>query len=169
MRASKTFSMPWIISVSDSTLCNDLIAFDALSGKLVLITLSAINVMFFGDEGLGANWIVTSATNKTFFMPLPCLVFHFLHACPKDIRTSIASSGKLSVVTWSTINSIGFGTKLLIHQRSSTFRTYETSLVPMFFFIRQVLGINTNNFAALIAIVGENIFVTFDTVWMIVS
>ena len=63
-----------------------LVAFDTFGGKFVFITLGTINVMFFGDEGLGANWIVTSATNKTFFMPLPCLVFHFLHAYMQRIN-----------------------------------------------------------------------------------
>ena len=44
------------------------------------------------------------------------------------------------------------------------FRSYTTNITSISY-----LGINTNNFAALIAIVGENIFVTFDTVRMIVS
>lgn len=169
MCTSKAFSVPWIISISDSTLCYDLDAFDTLGGKLVFITLGTINVMFFGDEGFCANWIVTCATNETFFVPLSSLVFHFLHSCSEDISTSIASGGKLSVVTRSTIYSVGFGTKLFVHQRSSAFGTDETSLVPVFFFIRQVLGINSDDFATLIAIIGEYIFVAFDTVRMIVS
>jgi hypothetical protein len=147
----------------------DLVAFDTLGGKLVFITLGTINVMFFGDEGFCANWIVTCATNETFFVPLSSLVFHFLHSCSEDISTSIASGGKLSVVTWSTIYSVGFGTKLFVHQRSSAFGTDETSLVPVFFFIRQVLGINSDDFATLIAIIGEYIFVAFDTIRMIVT
>ena len=61
-----------------------LVAFDTLGGKLVFITLGTINVMFFGDEGFCANWIVTCATNETFFVPLSSLVFHFLHSCKKN-------------------------------------------------------------------------------------
>ena len=62
-----------------------LVAFDTLGGKLVFITLGTINVMFFGDEGFCANWIVTCTTNKTFFVPLSSLVFHFLHSCKNEI------------------------------------------------------------------------------------
>ena len=62
-----------------------LVAFDTFGGKFVFITLGTINVMFFGDEGFCANWIVTCATNETFFVPLSSLVFHFLHSCKKEI------------------------------------------------------------------------------------
>ena len=62
-----------------------LVAFDTLGGKLVFITLGTINVMFFGDEGFCANWIVACATNETFFVPLSSLVFHFLHSCKNEI------------------------------------------------------------------------------------
>ena len=56
-----------------------LVAFDTLGGKLVFITLGTINVMFFGDEGFCANWIVTCTTNKTFFVPLSGFIFHLFH------------------------------------------------------------------------------------------
>ena len=57
-----------------------LVALDAFGSKLIFITLSTINVMFFRDEGLGANGVVTSTTNKAFFMPLPSFVFHLFHS-----------------------------------------------------------------------------------------
>jgi hypothetical protein len=139
MRTSKTLTVPGLISVGDSALRNYLYTLDTFCCKLVLVTFGTINVMFFGDEGFCANWIVACATNETFFVPLSSLVFHFLHSCSEDISTSIASGGKLSVVTRSTIYSVSFGTKLFVHQRSSAFGTDETSFVPVFFFMRQVL------------------------------
>jgi len=38
----------------------------------------------------------------------------------------------------------------------------------MLFFIRQVLGIDTNYFSTFVAIVGKHIFVALDTVGMVI-
>jgi len=39
----------------------------------------------------------------------------------------------------------------------------------MLFLVRQILGIYTNDFAALITIVGKNVLVAFDAVRMVIS
>ena len=57
-----------------------LVALDAFGSKLIFITLSAINVMFFRDEGFGANGVFASTTNEAFFMPLSSFVFHLFHS-----------------------------------------------------------------------------------------
>ena len=58
-----------------------LIALDTLCSEFIFVTLCAIDIMVFGNKRFGANRIMTSTTNKTFFMPLPCLIFHLLHSC----------------------------------------------------------------------------------------
>jgi len=99
--------MPGVVAVRYTSLGNHLVTFDTLGGKLVFIAFSTVYVMFLGNEGLGTNGLFTSATNKTFFMPLSCLVLHFLHACSEDIATAITSGCELSIIAWSTVDPIG--------------------------------------------------------------
>lgn len=107
MSASEALTMPWIILVGDTTACDDLerkeklilitpgtrwtwnvasdiithiSAFHAASSKLVLITTSAVNILFTRNERFGANWRLADATAETFFMPLASFVFHFFRA-----------------------------------------------------------------------------------------
>lgn len=116
MSASEAFTMPGIVTISDATLSDHLVALDALGGKLVLVALGTIDVMLLGDEGFGANGVMAGAADKALFMPLPRLVLHFLHACTEDIAASVTSGGKLSVIARSTIDSIGLRSKLLVHE-----------------------------------------------------
>jgi len=165
----ETFTVPRVITIGNSTLSDHLVALDAFSCKLILIALSAVDVMFLRDERLRANRIVAGATNKAFLMPLSGLVLHFLHACPENVSTSIAPGGKLSIVAGPTINSVRLGSELLVDKRRSAFGTYEAGLMPMFLFVRQVLRINPNDLATLVAVIGEHIFVAFDTVGVVVT
>lgn len=115
MSASETFTMPRIIAVGYTTLCNNLVAFDTLCGKLVFVTLGTVDVMLFGNKRFGSDGVFTNAANEAFLVPLPRLVLHFLHACSEYIATSITTRGKLSIVARSTVDPIGFGTKLLVN------------------------------------------------------
>lgn len=124
--AGKTLPMPWFIAVSHSSLSDDFAALDALCGKLVLIAFRAIDVVVFWDEGLGSNRVFARTANKTFLMPLPCLVFHLLHASSEDVVASITPCGKLCIVARAAVNPIGFRAKLFINQRGPAFRTNKT-------------------------------------------
>ena len=58
---------------------------------------------------------------------------------------------------------------MFIHQAGSTFVTKEASLVPMFLLVRQILGVNTDDLAALVAVVGEHILVALDAVRVVIA
>ena len=55
--------------------------FDTFRSKLVLVALCAINLVFLGYKRFCSNWVRASATDKTFFVPLPGLILHLLHTC----------------------------------------------------------------------------------------
>jgi len=133
--ASETLTMPGIVAIGNSTLSNHLVAFDTLCGKLVFITLGAVDVMFFRNKGFGADWVMAGAANEAFLMPLPRLVLHFLHSCSEYIATSITTRGKLSIIARPTVDPVGFGPKLFVDQRGATFGADKTGLVPVFFFV----------------------------------
>jgi len=114
--ARETFTMPRVIAIRYTPLSDHLVTFDTLGSELVFIAFGTIDIVFLGDKGLGANWIMTSTANEAFFMPLPCLVLHFLHACPKDIAASVTSGCELSIVAWSAIDPIGLGPELLVNK-----------------------------------------------------
>lgn len=160
--------MPGVVTIGHSTLSNNLITLDALGCELVLVAFSAINVMLLWDERLCANRIVTGAANKTLFVPLPCLVLHLLHACSENVAAAITPGCKLGVITGSAINSIGFRAKLLVDQRRPAFGADKASFVPVLLFVRQILGVDPNDFAALIAVVGEHVLVALDAVRVVV-
>merc|ERR1719210_386362 len=78
--ASETLTMPGIVAIGNSTLSNHLVAFDTLCGKLVFITLGAVDVMFFRNKGFGANWVMAGATNEAFLCH--CLVLYSIFFIP---------------------------------------------------------------------------------------
>jgi len=114
--ASETFTMPRVIAIRYTPLGDHLVTFDTLGSELVFVAFGTVDIVFLGDKGLGSNWIMTSTTNKAFFVPLPGLVLHFLHACPENIATSVTSGCELSIVAWSTVDPIGLGPKLLVNK-----------------------------------------------------
>jgi len=165
---SETFTMPRLVPVSHTSLGYHFVTLDAFSCKLVLVALCAIDVVVLGYERLGPDRVLASAAHKTPLVPLPSLVFHFLHACPENVPTCVAPGGELSVVAWPTINPVSLGSELFVHQGSTALGTNEARLVPMLVFVREILWINTNDFGALVTVVGEDILVTFYTIGVII-
>jgi len=102
-------------------------------------------------------------------VPLTSLVLHFLHSCFKHISTSITASGKLCVITRATIDPVSLGSELFIYQACPAFVAEETSFMPVFLFVRKILRVNADNLATLIAVVSKHIFITLDTVRMVIS
>ena len=99
-------------------------------------------------------------------------LWHFqnlIFTCSEYIATSITTCGKLSIIARSTVDPVGFGPKLFVDQRGATFGADKTGLVPVFFFVWQIFGVDADDFAAFIAIVGEHVLVTLDTVGMVVA
>jgi len=161
--------MPGLISISNTSLCNDLYTFDTFGSKLIFITFCTIDLVFLGYEWFCSNRIFACTADKAFFMPLSRLILHFLHTCSEYIVTAIASGCKLGIITRSTIDSIRLWSKLLIHQRSSTFGTNKAWLMPVFFLVWQILWIYSYYFSTFIAIISKNVLVAFYAIWMVIS
>jgi len=168
MSAGEAFPVPRIISVGHTTLGNHLAALDALGRKFFFITFCTINVVLLWDETLGSNGVLAGAADEALLVPLPGLVLHLLHARLKHVAAAVAPGRELGVVTGAAVNTISLGTKLFIHQAGSTFVTKETSFMPMFLLVRQVLGVNADDLATFVAVVGEHVLVALDAVRMIV-
>lgn len=134
--ASETLSMPGLVSVSNASLSDNLVALDAFGGKLVLVTLGAVNVVFLWDETFSSDWIFAGAANETFLMPLSSLVLHLLHACSENIPAAVAASCKLGVVAGAAVDPVRLASELLVHKGRATFGAQETGLVPMLLFVR---------------------------------
>jgi len=139
MSAREALAMPRIVAISDSALGDDFVTLDALSGKLVFVALCAINVVLLGNKRLGPDWLLAGAADKALFVPLTRLVFHLLHTGSEDIRASVTSGCKLSVVASSAVDPLGFGSELLVHQRGPALCANETVLMPMLLLVRQIL------------------------------
>lgn len=169
MSAGEALPMPGVVTVGDTSLRDDLATLDALGCKLLLVTFSTVDIVLLRDEGFCADRVLASAADKTLLVPLAGLVLHFLHTCFEDIPAAIAPCGELGVVARTAVDSVSFGSKLLVHQAAPALVAQEASLVPVLLLVGQILGINANNFSTFIAVVCEHIFVAFDTVWVVIS
>jgi len=166
--ASEALSMPRIVTVGDTSLGDNLAALDTLGGKLLLVALGTVDIVLLGDEGLCANWVLASAADETLLVPLAGLVFHFLHTCFKNIPTAITTSGELSIIARSAVDSVSFGSKLLVNKTGPALVAQEASFMPMLLLVGEVLGVNPNNFAAFIAVICKYVFITFNAVWVVI-
>lgn len=169
MGAGEALPVPGVVAVGDTSLRDDLAALDALGGKFLLVTFSTVDIVLLGDEGFCADRVFASAADKTLLVPLAGLVFHFLHTCFEDIPAAITPRGKLGIVARTAVDSVSFGSKLLVHQAGPAFVAEEASLVPVLLLVGQILGINANNFSTFIAVICKHIFIAFDAVWVVIS
>jgi len=166
--ASEALPVPGVVAVSDAALRNNLFAFDALGGEFILVAFGAVDVVLFGDEALGSDGVFARAADEAFFVPLASFVFHLFHACSENVSASVASGGELGVVAGAAVNTVGLRAELFVHQRHSAFRANEASLVPMFLFVAQIFGVDSDELVAFITIVGEYALVAFDAVGVVV-
>ena len=60
------------------------------------------------------------------------------------------------------------GSELFVHEAGSALVAEEASLVPVLLLVAQILGVDTDDLAALVTVVGEHILITLDAVGMIV-
>merc|ERR1712233_268578 len=104
--AGEAFPMPGVVAVSHTSLRDHLAALDALGCKLLFITLGTVDVVLLRDEALGANGILAGAADEALLVPLTSFVLHLLHTSLEDVSTSVTSSGKLSVIAGTAVNSV---------------------------------------------------------------
>lgn len=129
--ASEALTMPWIFLVSHTSLSDDLIALNAASSELILVTPGAVDLLFTWDEALSPNGILADNAAEALLMPLPCLVLHLLGASAEDFATSIATGCELGVVAVAAVDFVELGAELLVYQRHAALGAEEASLMPM--------------------------------------
>lgn len=161
--------MPWLITVSHTARLNDLIALYAASGKLFFIALSAIDVIFAGDERSCSDGVFANAATETFLVPLMSLVFHLFRTCTEHFGTSVATGCECGVVTSCTVNFLSLRSERLVYQRHATLGTQETLLVPMLLFVGKILGIDSDGLGTFVAGVGKHLFITADAIRMFIA
>jgi len=161
--------VPGVVAVGHASLGDHLTALDALGSKLLLIALGAVDVVLLGDEALGSDGVLAGAAHETLLVPLTSLVLHLLHTCFEDIPTSITPGSKLGIIAWATVDPVSLASKLLVNQTGPALVAEEAGLVPVLLFIGEVLGVDANDFAALITVVGEDILIALDAVGVVVS
>ena len=61
------------------------------------------------------------------------------------------------------------GSELFVHETGSALVALEAGLVPVLLLVAQILGVDTDDLATLVAVVGEDTLVTLDTVGTITS
>lgn len=169
MSTSKALTMPGVVLISHSASRDDLGAFDATSGKLLFIASGTVNVLLPRDERLGANRSLANEAAETLFMPLSTLVFHLLGSGAEDFATSVAASCVHRVVARAAENLVGLRAELLVDQRQAALVAQEAGFVPMAILVRQILRVDADDAVTIVTVVGENRFVTFDAVRMLVA
>lgn len=117
--AREAFAMPRLVLVCHTAARDDLIAFDAARGKLLLVAIGAVDLVFTWDERLGADRGLADDAAEALLVPLPTLVFHLLSACSKDFAASVASSGERRIVTVGAVHLLALGAERLVDERHS--------------------------------------------------
>jgi len=167
--AGEALPVPRLVAVGHSTLGDHLAALDALGGELVLVALGAVDVVLLRNERLCADGIFAGAADEAFLVPLAGLVLHLLHTCSEYIATSITAGSELGIVTGSTVNPVCLAAELFVDEAASALVAEEAGLVPVLLLVRQILGVDTDNLAALVTIVGEHVLVALDAVRMVLA
>jgi hypothetical protein len=168
IRTREALSVPRFVLVSYASASNNLIALNASGSELFFIACCAVNVVFPRDEGLGANGALANAAGEALLVPLSAFVFHLFGSCAEDFSTSVAACGESGVVAVCTIDLLVLGAKGLVDQRYSALVAKEASLVPVLLLVWQILGVDSDSFAAFFALVGKDLLVATDTIGMVV-
>jgi len=167
--ATEAFAMPRSPFVGHAALVDNPVALHATLGVIFLIARNAHHFLVTWDKTFCSNWLTTNFATKALFMPLLAFVLIFLHSCTEDVSASVASRGKVVVMTISAIKLLVFRCKWLIHKRLATVAAFKAFLVPMFVFVGQILRVGANGGLALFARVSEETFVTLEAERMLVT
>lgn len=148
---SEAITMPWSRFIRDSSFVNHAIAFHTALGVLLFVAWNANNLLVTRDETLIANWLLTDFAAEALFMPLLAFVLVLLHTSAKDVLAAIATGSKVVVMAISAVELLVLGSEWLIDQRILAVEAFEAFLMPMLFFVRQILGIRANGSLAFFA------------------
>lgn len=157
--AQEAVPVPRTVLVYDSASGYHPFAFCTVLPELAFVARHADDVMTTWYEAVCADQFVTDFAAETFGVPLPTFVFVLLHASAKDVATERASGGESTFVTRCAIELIVLVSERLFDERGQTSRTLETFVVPMSVLVRQVLVIARDRCLALVAHVGEQVFI----------
>jgi len=124
-----------ISAVGDASTGDYFIALYALCSELVLVAPSAIDVVFLGDEGFGADGVLADTADETLLVPLTGLVLHLLHPRLEHVVADHAPGGELGVVTGAAVDAVSLGPKLLVHQARLALAALEAALMPVLVFV----------------------------------
>jgi len=153
-----------LILVSHAAGRDHLLAFGALGRKELLVTSDAVIVFVLGNEALSPQSFLAVVASEAVLVPLLPLVFHLLGARFEDLTAAIASGGELVGVAISAVNLVFFAAKGLVDEAVAADAADETPLVPVLLFVREILGVCSDDFSAFFAIIGEKLFVASDAV-----
>jgi len=162
--AGEALAVPRLVLVCHTSAGDDLIALDAASGELLFVASGAVDLLLARNEALGADGGLAHAASEARLVPLSRLVLHLLGSSFEDLATAVATRGELLVVAVAAEDLVQLGTELLVDQRDATLVAQETRLVPVLVLVRQILGVDADDLAALLAAVGEHALVAFDAV-----
>lgn len=160
--------MPGLVLVGYATLRDDLVALDAASSELVLVTTSAVDLLLTRDEAPRADGVLADHAAEALLVPLPCLVLHLLGASAEHLATAITTAGELGIITVAAVDLVELGAELLVYQGDAALGAEEAGFMPVLVFVRQVLRIDADGFVAFFAAVGEDAFVALDAVGVLI-
>lgn len=133
--ATEALPMPGLVTVGHTTRLDDLVAFDASGGELLLVASCAVNIVVPWDEGSGSDGVLADHTTEALLMPLVALVLHLLSTGPEDFSASIAPGGECSVIASGTVDLLGLGAERLVYERYTALRAQEALFMPMLFLV----------------------------------
>ena len=90
MGAREALPVPRLVLVCNAAAGDDFIALDAARGEFLLVTFSAVDLLFPWNETLRSYRCLTDDAAEALLVPLPRLVFHLFGTCPEDFVAAIA-------------------------------------------------------------------------------
>lgn len=123
--------MPRLFLVGHSSCGDGLLAGTALVSKLLFEAGHAEVPCVFGDEGLGADWLLAAMTQEAGLMPAVAFIFHFTRAWHDGLLAGRALGGVVVSVTLCAQQKLVFGSKSFLHQGATAFGTFKTLLMPV--------------------------------------
>lgn len=162
--AQETLAVPRLLLIGHSARRDRLLAGGALVGELFLEAVHTEVCVVFGDEGLGADRLLTALTQEAGLMPTVPLILHLTRAWHDGLLAAAALGGVVVGVTLRTQQQLVFSSERFLHQGATALSTLKTLLVPVTILIRQVLAVAANRSGAALAAVGEQVLVALGAV-----
>jgi len=169
VRAGEAISMPRGRLVRNTTFVDHTITLHAALSVLFLVTRHTYDLLLARDETLVADRLLAHLAAEARLMPLLPFIFILLHTCAEDVSASVAAGSEVVIMAVGAVQLLVLSSKRLVDQGVSTVTALEAFLMPMFLFVRQVLGVAAYGSLALFTGVGEEFLVAFDAVRMLLA